>query len=222
WRATGRCGERQLEPGEIPNPAGCGPDNPRVDPHSVDDGQLWFRNGGVLPVVAAGIALGGDGSFASGSDLLRRRVGRVRTFGDGAVERGALVHLAPPSTWPTTRVAAMAAQYRRGNVVRDPLPRGSLDSVSQLIRRAGCGASNVRTDIATSGNEIRMNYSNQGDDMLKKLLSVTFAAAVVVLVLPSVVSAYGAAHVGYTHVGPNGVYHTGETVARGPGGTYAT
>ena len=58
--------------------------------------------------------------------------------------------------------------------------------------------------------------------MLKKLGLVTFAAAVLVMALPSVVTAYGAAHVGYTHVGPSGVYHTGETVSRGPGGTYAT
>ena len=39
--------------------------------------------------------------------------------------------------------------------------------------------------------------------------------------LPAAVHAYGAAHVGYTHVGPNGVYHTGETVAHGPNGTAA-
>jgi len=57
--------------------------------------------------------------------------------------------------------------------------------------------------------------------MLKKIILAAFAAALVVLVMPAVVSAYGACHVGYTHAGPNGVYHTGETVARGPGGTYA-
>jgi hypothetical protein len=57
--------------------------------------------------------------------------------------------------------------------------------------------------------------------MLKKIILAAFAAALVVLVLPAVVSAYGACHVGYTHVGPSGVYHTGETVARGPSGVYA-
>src|SRR5271166_6347867 len=54
--------------------------------------------------------------------------------------------------------------------------------------------------------------------MLKKIILAAFAAALVVLGVPAVVSAYGACHVGYTHAGPNGVYHTGETVARGPGG----
>jgi hypothetical protein len=57
--------------------------------------------------------------------------------------------------------------------------------------------------------------------MLKRIALAAFAATLAVLVSPARVSAYGACHVGYTHVGPNGVYHTGETVARGPGGTYA-
>jgi hypothetical protein len=57
--------------------------------------------------------------------------------------------------------------------------------------------------------------------MLKKIVLATFAAALVVLVLPAAVCAYGACHVGYTHVGPNGAYHTSETVARGPEGAYA-
>jgi len=56
--------------------------------------------------------------------------------------------------------------------------------------------------------------------MLKRAFQAVLAASVAVLLMPSAASAYGAAHVGYTHVGPNGVYHTGETVARGPGGTY--
>src|SRR6516164_10492088 len=51
------------------------------------------------------------------------------------------------------------------------------------------------------------------------LLAATVAFAVVLT--PSKVGAYGAAHVGYTHVGPNGVYHTGETVTSGPGGVHA-
>jgi hypothetical protein len=56
--------------------------------------------------------------------------------------------------------------------------------------------------------------------MLKKIVLAAFTAALVVLVVPAAVSAYGACHVGYTHVGPSGVYHTGETAARGPGGVY--
>ena len=58
--------------------------------------------------------------------------------------------------------------------------------------------------------------------MVKKITLAAFATALAVLVLPATVRAYGACHVGYTHVGPNGVYHTGETAVRGPGGTYAT
>src|SRR5436190_17583714 len=57
--------------------------------------------------------------------------------------------------------------------------------------------------------------------MHKQIFLAAFAAAVALSLVPSVVSAYGAAHVGYTHVGPSGVYHTGRTVASGPGGTYA-
>ena len=57
--------------------------------------------------------------------------------------------------------------------------------------------------------------------MLQKIALAAFVAVCVVLVLPAAASAYGAAHVGYTHVGPNGVYHAGTTVAHGPGGTYA-
>ncbi len=57
--------------------------------------------------------------------------------------------------------------------------------------------------------------------MLKKIPIMLVVVACAMLAADSKVHAYGAAHVGYTHVGPNGVYHTGETVARGPGGTYA-
>jgi hypothetical protein len=57
--------------------------------------------------------------------------------------------------------------------------------------------------------------------MLKKFFLAASTAALVALAVPSEVKAYGAAHVGYTHVGPNGAYHTGRTVASGPGGTYA-
>lgn len=58
--------------------------------------------------------------------------------------------------------------------------------------------------------------------MLKKNGVAIFAVVLIVLILPAVASAYGAAHVGYTHVGPNGVYHTGATAAYGPGGAAAT
>ena len=58
--------------------------------------------------------------------------------------------------------------------------------------------------------------------MLRKIIPAAIAAALMVLVLPSLVSAYGACRASYTHVGPNGAYHTSETVARGPeGNTYA-
>ena len=40
--------------------------------------------------------------------------------------------------------------------------------------------------------------------MLNKLIPLVVTAVLVVLVLPSEVDAYGAAHVGYTHVSPNG------------------
>jgi hypothetical protein len=53
--------------------------------------------------------------------------------------------------------------------------------------------------------------------MLKKIILSAMVAAAALL-MPSMVHAYGAAHVGYTHVGPSGVYHTGETAVRGPAG----
>ena len=55
--------------------------------------------------------------------------------------------------------------------------------------------------------------------MLKTIIP---AAALLVLALPAEVDAYGAAHYGYTHVGPNGVYHTGGTAAYGPRGYGST
>src|SRR5262245_28288936 len=57
--------------------------------------------------------------------------------------------------------------------------------------------------------------------MLSKIILPATVAALAALLLPSEVGAYGAAHVGYTHVGPNGVYHTGETAVAGPRGVYA-
>ncbi len=57
--------------------------------------------------------------------------------------------------------------------------------------------------------------------MLNKIITLAAVAALMALLMPSKVDAYGAAHVGYTHVGPSGVYHTGRTAASGPGGAYA-
>jgi len=57
--------------------------------------------------------------------------------------------------------------------------------------------------------------------MLNKIILPAVGAALMALLTPSVVDAYGAAHVGYTHVGPSGVQHYGATAARGPGGAYA-
>jgi hypothetical protein len=57
--------------------------------------------------------------------------------------------------------------------------------------------------------------------MLNKIILLATLAALAALLMPSPVDAWGGAHVGYTHVGPGGVYHTGRTVAAGPGGVYA-
>jgi hypothetical protein len=57
--------------------------------------------------------------------------------------------------------------------------------------------------------------------MLNKIITLVTVAAVAALLMPSRVNGWGAAHVGYTHVGPGGVYHSGRTVAAGPGGVYA-
>jgi len=56
--------------------------------------------------------------------------------------------------------------------------------------------------------------------MLNKIILLAVVAALGALLTPAKVDAYGAAHVGYTHVGPNGVYHEGATVAGGYGGDY--
>ncbi len=53
---------------------------------------------------------------------------------------------------------------------------------------------------------------------MKKIMLAAVATGLAALLTPADVGAYGAAHVGYTHVGPNGVYHTNETVTAGPGG----
>jgi hypothetical protein len=57
--------------------------------------------------------------------------------------------------------------------------------------------------------------------MLNKIMPLAIVAALAALLMPSQVDAWGAAHVGYTHVGPGGVYHAGRTVAAGPRGVYA-
>jgi hypothetical protein len=54
-----------------------------------------------------------------------------------------------------------------------------------------------------------------------KIMILTTVAALTVLLVPSEVDAWGAAHVGVTRVGPGGVYHAGRTVAAGPRGVYA-
>jgi hypothetical protein len=53
---------------------------------------------------------------------------------------------------------------------------------------------------------------------MKAFILPAVAAALVLMALPSPGGAYGARHVGYTHVGPGGVYHTGRTAVAGPGG----
>ena len=54
--------------------------------------------------------------------------------------------------------------------------------------------------------------------MLKKSVALLVVAGLVALLTPSEISAYGAAHVGYTHDGPNGVYHAGATEVNRGGG----
>src|SRR4029077_17718116 len=54
--------------------------------------------------------------------------------------------------------------------------------------------------------------------MLTKIILAGGMACLAALLTPSEAGAYGAAHVGYTHVGPNGVYHTGRTAVSTPYG----
>src|SRR5262249_28853019 len=58
--------------------------------------------------------------------------------------------------------------------------------------------------------------------MFKTLLLSATIAVVWLLSTPRELNAYGARHIGYTHVGPSGVYHAGRTVGYGPGGAFAT
>lgn len=57
--------------------------------------------------------------------------------------------------------------------------------------------------------------------MFRKSLFIAITAALLALLTPNDARAWGAAHVGYTHVGPSGVYHYGATAARGPYGAYS-
>ena len=54
--------------------------------------------------------------------------------------------------------------------------------------------------------------------MLLKNLCLALAAAVAMLIVSPKAQAWGAYHVGYTHVGPAGVQHYGRTVGVGPYG----
>jgi hypothetical protein len=54
--------------------------------------------------------------------------------------------------------------------------------------------------------------------MLRSILVPALLAAAAGLLTASHAHAYGACHTGYTHVGPGGVQHVGQTTAVGPGG----
>jgi hypothetical protein len=56
---------------------------------------------------------------------------------------------------------------------------------------------------------------------MRRTIWLLAAAGLVVLLQTSPVQAWGAAHIGFTHVGPAGVYHYGRTVAAGPYGAYS-
>jgi hypothetical protein len=57
--------------------------------------------------------------------------------------------------------------------------------------------------------------------MLGRTTFLATAVAIAALLLTSDAKAWRCAHVGYTHVGPNGVQHWGRTAVAGPGGAYA-
>jgi hypothetical protein len=56
--------------------------------------------------------------------------------------------------------------------------------------------------------------------MFRNALLAATAAALITLLSATEAHAWGAAHVGYTHVGPSGVYHYGATDVRTPYGAY--
>src|SRR5262252_7824474 len=57
--------------------------------------------------------------------------------------------------------------------------------------------------------------------MLRNLFIAAAAAAAITLLTPAPLDAWGGFHVGYTHVGPAGVYHAGRTAAVGPYGGHS-
>ena len=57
--------------------------------------------------------------------------------------------------------------------------------------------------------------------MFRNSVFAALATTFVALLTPTDAHAWGGGHVGYTHVGPNGVYHYGATAARGPYGAYS-
>jgi hypothetical protein len=63
---------------------------------------------------------------------------------------------------------------------------------------------------------------NKEPVMLNTILRLTAVAALALLLVPSDVGGWGAAHVGVTRVGPGGGYHAGRTVAAGPRGVYSS
>lgn len=58
--------------------------------------------------------------------------------------------------------------------------------------------------------------------MFKTVLMSAVVAVAWTLGTATELNAYGARHVGYTHIGPAGVYHAGRTVGYGPGGAFST
>jgi hypothetical protein len=57
--------------------------------------------------------------------------------------------------------------------------------------------------------------------MLRGMVLFWVAAIVAALATATEAQAWGCRHVGYTHVGPSGVYHYGHTSAYGPYGGYS-
>ncbi len=57
--------------------------------------------------------------------------------------------------------------------------------------------------------------------MLRNILCLALAATAMTLITSTKAQAWGAYHVGYTHVGPNGVQHYGRTEAYGANGAYS-
>jgi hypothetical protein len=57
--------------------------------------------------------------------------------------------------------------------------------------------------------------------MLRNILCVAVLTAAATLATSSTARAWGAYHVGYTHVGPSGVQHYGHTAGYGSNGAYS-